>query len=243
MHGSVFTLVAVAFAMLSVTFEASAQILGTPEGDKIENRSLQNAVRNDALRRAHGGSRGGCAQLPAGWAAFDVTVNFPKAYAGYPAWVNSAELLPGNADVKGYVAGANPPGVLMRPALRAGSMAVRSHLCAPAGRRYWLIVDSGMARVAVGRIDVGAAPGPYQFNLAAPPLGSGSESTQAGESVRGVDAASQSTSGNPPPSSSGDYASPTAGPGYVPPSPSGGFRPPTVGPGFVPPGSASSNPP
>ena len=141
----------------------------TSAGVSSTAHSAEDMVRQEAL--AHGGSSGGCRQLPRGWAALDVVVNFPAAYAGYPAWVNSAELVPGSGDVTAYAAGgAQPSGTMVRPALRAGAMAVRSSMCAPAGGTYWLLVDSGMARVTIGRIQIGRAPGPYRFNLMAPPL-------------------------------------------------------------------------
>lgn len=212
---------------------ASAQLgPATGAGVRSMEHAAEQGVAQDALARAHaGGNRGGCRPLPAGWAAFDVTVDFPKAYAGYPAWVNFAELLPGNADVKAYVAGANPPGVLMRPALRAGAMAVRSHLCAPAGQRYWLVVDSGMAKVAIGRISLGAAPGPYTFTMTAPPLGQQPRSF-ATSSSRPAPVGMPSTGTDAPPQTT-----------RTQPVPTGAYAPPTTGPGFVPPGSTSSSPP
>ncbi len=151
----------------------TAHALGpaTISGVESTMESAQSRTALDALARRHEGNAGGCTPLPRGWTALTVNVSFPREYNGYPAWVNSAELLPANADVQGYAnGGPQPQGTLVRPALVAGPMAVTTSLCAPAGRRYWFLVDSGRARVLIGAITVGAAPGPYQLNLTAPPL-------------------------------------------------------------------------
>ena len=165
-------LVCIGFGVL-VSQSATAEVLGpaTMSGVRSTMESAQRRTALDALARRHGGNAGGCAPLPRGWTALTVNVRFPREYNGYPAWVNSAELVPAAADVQGYVnGGPQPQGAFVRPALAAGPMAVTSSLCAPAGRRYWFLVDSGRARVLIGAITVGAAPGPYQLNLTAPPL-------------------------------------------------------------------------
>lgn len=78
-------------------------------------------------------------------------MTFPAAYRGYLAWVNSAELLPVGDDLQAFLKGGNVPGACVRRAGRSG-MTVTSPMCAPAGRAYWLVVDSGMAKVAIGQV-------------------------------------------------------------------------------------------
>lgn len=166
------TAVAAAFAFVLCTVAGSyARAAGTA-WDAMQNNSARDRVRMDALQRDHGASSsGGCNRLPAGWAALDATVDFPTEYRGYPAAVNSVELLPDGADVHAYVASsAAPAGTFVRPALRAGAMAVKTHVCGPARHVYWLVVDSGVARVAIGRVAFGASSTTRQVMLIAPPL-------------------------------------------------------------------------
>lgn len=126
----------------------------------------------DALTRHGCGTPGGCTPVPPGWSELRVVVNFPSAYGGYSGWVNSAELVPVGKAIGAFVGGGpQPKGTLVRPAWRAGASAIQTDLCAPAGRKYWLVVDSGEARVLIGELAVGAAPGPYQLVGEAPPLG------------------------------------------------------------------------
>lgn len=133
--------------------------------------ATQNRVRMDALARRHGGNPGGCTPLPSGWSALNVVVSFPSSYGGYAGSVNTAELVPANEDAGSYAKGGpQPPGTMVRPAWRAGSGAVQTSMCAPAGGQYWLLVDSGMARVLIGKLTVGTAPGPYNLRGNAPPL-------------------------------------------------------------------------
>jgi hypothetical protein len=147
-----------------------AQEPGTPEWDRMQNNAARDAVRLDALRSRSGdGVRGGCNTLPAGWARLDAVVDFPAEYRGYPAWVNSAELLPVGSNLKAYLAHGDVPGAYVRPALHDG-MRVSTRMCAPGGRSYWLIVDSGMARVAIGQVRLGAPGSTTRVTMTAPPL-------------------------------------------------------------------------
>lgn len=150
---------------------ARAQGPATDAGIQSQMQAAQRGVAMDALRRHQGESSGGCASLPAGWASADVTVNFPAEYRGYPAWVNSAELLPVGADLQAFVARRGGGGsALVRPAVRSGAMSVQSTVCAPAGHEYWVVVDSGRQRAAVGRIRLQAGHGGQHYAVTAPPL-------------------------------------------------------------------------
>jgi hypothetical protein len=144
--------------------------LGSQQWMRDQNNLARERAMNQALSARNGGTQGGCAQLPAGWAAVDATVQFPASYGGYAGWVNTAELLPVGSDLGSFIKTGHDSHAFTRPALRAGANAVTSHMCAPGQRAYWVIVDSGMARVAVGRIQVGPGPGPYRVSLTAPPL-------------------------------------------------------------------------
>jgi hypothetical protein len=155
----------------AIMFALSAAVAaepGTPEWDRMQNDSARDRVRMDALQRAQGDG-GGCRRLPAGWAAMEVKVDFPAEYRGYPAWVNSAELLPVGDDLHAFLAGGAARDALVRPAAHNG-MTVTSRMCAPGGRAYWVIVDSGRAKVAVGQVKLGPGPGPYHVAMTAPPL-------------------------------------------------------------------------
>ena len=136
-----------------------------------QNHLANEALANSALKRAHGGGAGGgCNSLPTGWATLDVTVQFPANYGGYASWVNTAELLPVGSDVDSFLKSGNGPVVGFRPALHRGKDIITSKLCAPAGRAYWVIVDSGRQRIVVGQVNVSDPGGPFQVSLAAPPL-------------------------------------------------------------------------
>lgn len=159
---------------------AGDDVLGPATSAGVEStaHAAEDRVRMDALQRAHAteaGSGAGCRNLPAGWASLDVTVNFPDAYNGYPAWVNSAELLPVADDFDAYLAGGYSPDAMVRPANRAASMSVRTSMCAPVGNTYWLFVDSGRQRIAIGRIKV-VHTGSHALRMTAPPLGETPES-------------------------------------------------------------------
>ncbi len=158
---------AVALATLSLLPHAArAQAVGA--GINADASAAAQRVMLDALQ--HGATHGGCSALPAGWARLLGTVRFPKAYGGYPQWVNSAELLPVGDNLKAFVKSGSARGAFTRPALRVGDWTVTMTMCAPAGFAYWVLVDSGMARVVVGEIAFARAGATYRRTFTAPPL-------------------------------------------------------------------------
>ncbi len=144
-------------------------------------------------------------------------MRFPASYGGYPAWVNTADLLPVTGDLDSFIKTGQAPGALQRPALRAGSDSVISHMCAPAEKDYWVIVDSGRQRVAVGRVTLGPGPGPYRVSLDAPPIGQSGQGA-AKDQPQARSSSGPATSAYPPPVSSGGWKPPTVGPGYLAPN-------------------------
>ncbi|HLH77804.1 MAG TPA: hypothetical protein VKV28_13460 [Candidatus Binataceae bacterium] len=198
--------------------------VGSDQWMQNQNDMARDRVRMDALQR--GGASGGCNQLPQGWARVDATVHFPASYGGYAGWVNTAELLPVGRDLKAFLASHSVTGAFVRPALRASASTVTTRVCAPAGQRFWLIVDSGMARVAVGQLAMGSAGASDTVSLTAPPL-SKSNDSQA-RSAPSIRVAPIATSPFQKPAVDNSWKAPTV---------DDSWKPPTVGSGFVPPGS------
>lgn len=198
--------------------------VGSDQWMQNQNEMARDRVSMDAMRR--GGSSGGCNQLPPGWARIDATVHFPASYGGYAAWVNSAELLPVGRDLKAFLHSHSVQGAFVRPALRASGGAVTTRVCAPAGQRFWLVVDSGMARVAIGQLTMGGAGASDKVSLTAPPLHSsnGSQANAAAPS-------------RIPSIATSPFQKPTMDNSWKAPTVDNSWKPPTVGPGFVPPGS------
>lgn len=118
---------------------------------------------------AHG-NHGGCHPLPNGWATVSATVVFPASYNGYGEWVNNAELLPAGDNLASFLK-SHSGGHFYQTAF-GNDRSVHTTLCAPAGFRYWLIVDSGEAKVAIGRVTLLRAGHAYRVTMTAPPLGS-----------------------------------------------------------------------
>lgn len=198
--------------------------VGSDQWMNEENDLARDRVRMDALQR--GGSSGGCNQLPQGWARVDATVHFPTSYGGYAGWVNTAELLPVGRDLKAFVASHSVEGAFVRPALRASASTVTTRVCAPAGQRFWLVVDSGMARVAIGQLTMGSAGASDKVSLTAPPLHSSNGSQASAEPPSRV-----------PSIPTSPFHGPAVDNSWKAPTVDNGWKPPTVGPGFVPPGS------
>lgn len=111
---------------------------------------------------------GGCHPLPSGWSMLHAVVQFPSAYGGYGEWVNNAELLPVGENLRRFVKN-HSGGNYVQPAFGSDSQ-VHTTLCAPAGHTYWLIVDSGQAKVAIGRVTMVRPGMMYRVRLTAPPL-------------------------------------------------------------------------
>ncbi len=148
---------------------AGAAQLGpaTAAGLNAESAAAARRVMMDALQ--HGGNHGGCAPLPSGWAVLDATMRFPASYGGYGAWVNIAELLPSNENLSRFLK-SHSGGPFYRTA-SGSERSVHTVLCAPAGFSYWLIADSGSAKVAVGRVTLLRAGRTARVVLTAPPFG------------------------------------------------------------------------
>lgn len=165
------TIASAALAAVLALFAAAsaAAQLGpaTAAGLDAESAAAARRVMMDALQ--HGGNHGGCAPLPAGWAVLDATVRLPASYGGYGAWVNIAELLPSGENLSRFLK-SHSGGSFYRTA-SGSERSVRTVLCAPAGFTYWLIVDSGSAKVAVGKVTLLHAGRTYRVVLTAPPFG------------------------------------------------------------------------
>ena len=155
--------------LLSAAAGSAAAQLGpaTAAGLNAESAAAARRVMMDALQR--GGNHGGCAPLPSGWAVVDATVRFPASYGGYGAWVNIAELVPSSENLPRFLK-SHSGGPFYRTA-SGSERSVHTLLCAPAGFSYWLVVDSGSAKVAVGRVTLLRAGRTYRVVLNAPPFG------------------------------------------------------------------------
>ncbi len=158
---------AAALALLAAASAAAQLGPATTAGLDAESAAAARRVMMDALR--HGGNHGGCTPLPAGWAVLNATVRLPASYGGYGAWVNIAELLPSGENLPHFLR-SHSGGAFYRTA-SGSERSVRTLLCAPAGFTYWLIVDSGSAKVAVGKVTLMHAGRTYRAVLTAPPFG------------------------------------------------------------------------
>lgn len=155
-----------ALAVVLCSSRASAQLgPATAAGLNADSAAAARRVMMHAL--AHG-TQGGCHPLPSGWSMLHAVVHFPDSYGGYGDWVNNAELLPANDDLNGFLH-SHSGGPFMQPAYGTGNR-VQTSLCAPAGFTYWLIVDSGMAKVAIGRVTILKSATTYNADLTAPPF-------------------------------------------------------------------------
>lgn len=132
------------------------------------NAEAAAAARRVMLHALQHGNTGGCHPLPGGWSTVSATVLFPSSYGGYAAWVNNAELLPVGDNLAGFLK-THAPGSFYQPAFGSGDR-IQTTLCAPAGYTYWLVVDSGTAKVAVGRVTMLRPSRSYHATLTAPPL-------------------------------------------------------------------------
>ncbi|MHB1571652.1 MAG: hypothetical protein ACYC0H_20945, partial [Solirubrobacteraceae bacterium] len=159
----------VAALTLLVAGPAAAQQLGpaTAAGLNADSAAAARRVMMNALQ--HGGNHGGCAPLPRGWAVLNATVRLPASYGGYGAWVNIAELLPASENLAGFLK-SHSGGPFYRTA-SGSERSVHTVLCAPAGFTYWLVIDSGSAKVAVGRVTLQRPGRTYRVVLTAPPFG------------------------------------------------------------------------
>lgn len=164
---SVFTRSVLSAAMAALCLlPASAQVgPATAAGISADQAAAARRVMMHALQH---GNQGGCHPLPGGWSTIAATVNFPASYGGYGEWVNNAELLPVGADLQGFLK-SHSGGRFVQTAYGTNS-AVHSTLCAPAGYSYWVVVDSGTAKVAVGRVTLLRPGRAYRAVLTAPPL-------------------------------------------------------------------------
>lgn len=154
------------FVALLFTAVANAQGYSTAAGLSAENAAAARRVMMHALQSGH---QGGCSSLPAGWSAVHAVVQFPPSYGGYGSWVNEAELLPVGANLQRFLNG-HSGGRFVQPAI-GNDRSVNSTLCAPAGFSYWLIVDSGTAKTAIGRVTMLHPGRAYRVVMSAPPLG------------------------------------------------------------------------
>lgn len=155
-----------ALSLVLCTLPADAQLgPATAAGLNADSAAAARRVMMQALQ---GGNHGGCHPLPAGWSMLHAVVHFPSSYGGYGDWINNAELLPVSDDLQGFLH-SHSGGPFIQPAFGSGSQ-VQTNVCAPAGFTYWLIVDSGMAKVAIGRVTILKAGTTYRANLTAPPL-------------------------------------------------------------------------
>ena len=159
----------VAALSLLVVSPAAAQQLGpaTAAGLNADAAAAARRVMMNALQ--HGGNHGGCAPLPGGWSVLNATVRLPASYGGYGAWVNIAELLPASDNLAGFLK-SHSGGPFYRTA-SGSERSVHTVLCAPAGFTYWLVIDSGSAKVAVGRVTLQRPGRTYRVVLTAPPFG------------------------------------------------------------------------
>lgn len=167
-RGSIRAILGVLAALIACGMPASAQALGpaTAAGLGADEAAAARRVMMHALQ---GGNQGGCHPLPAGWSTVTATVHFPSSYGGYGEWVNNAELLPAGENLQAFLK-SHSGGHFYQTAFGSGST-VHTTLCAPAGYRYWLIVDSGSAKVAVGSVTLLRPGATYHATLTAPPIG------------------------------------------------------------------------
>lgn len=161
-HSTVFMVCAAFICMAS----ARAQVgPATAAGIGADEAAAARRVMMHALQQPN---QGGCSHLPGGWSTVTATVNFPSSYGGYGEWVNTAELLPVGANLQAFLK-SHSGGHFVQTAYGSNS-AVHTTLCAPAGYSYWLVVDSGTAKVAVGRVTLLRPGRAYRASLTAPPL-------------------------------------------------------------------------
>ncbi|MHB8147515.1 MAG: hypothetical protein ACYDGM_09705 [Vulcanimicrobiaceae bacterium] len=154
-------------ALLFSTLPAAAQLgPATAAGLNADAAAAARRVMMDALQT--GGNHGGCHPLPAGWSMLSAVVRFPPSYGGYGEWINNAELLPVSDNLPRFLK-SHSGGPFFQPAEGSGSR-VHTILCAPAGFGYWLVVDSGTAKVAIGRVTILRPGRTYRVTLTAPPL-------------------------------------------------------------------------
>ncbi len=132
------------------------------------NADAAAAARRVMMHALQSGNFGGCHPLPAGWSMLLATIRFPSSYGGYGEWVNNAELLPLSDNLSRFLK-SHSGGPFYQPAEGMGSE-IHTSLCAPAGFTYWLVVDSGMAKVAIGRVTILRPGRSYRVTLTAPPL-------------------------------------------------------------------------
>jgi hypothetical protein len=170
-----------AFAVLRCALPAAAQEMpATAAGISADEAAAARRVMMHALQ---GGNQGGCYPLPSGWSSVSATVNFPASYGGYGEWVNNAELLPVSDNLSAFL-GSHSPGHFVQTAVGTGT-SVRTTLCAPAGFTYWLVVDSGTAKVAIRKVTLSQPGRAYKLSAEAPPLGSHPEDTPATQTSSG----------------------------------------------------------
>lgn len=166
MRTRIYGLAGVAFALLLSMAPCDAQLgPATAAGISADQAAAARRVMMHALQS---GNQGGCSPLPAGWSTITATVNFPASYGGYGEWVNNAELLPVGENLKDFL-NSHDGGHFIQTAYGTNS-AVHTTLCAPAGFTYWLIVDSGSSKVAIGRLTLLRPGRAYRTSLTAPPL-------------------------------------------------------------------------
>lgn len=228
--GALVVLVGAAGGRAAIAADAANGAQGGYLGSDLWFQRAREAAANRAAMQALGsrdGARGGCAKLPAGWATVEFTVNFPASYGGYPAWVNSASLVPAK-QVQDYVSGASPATDYTRSARSKDRQTVQTSLCAPANQVYWLVVDSGRQRIAIAPVDLRDATGAFRLVLNAPPI------------EPPADTSDTSDTASPPPREPG--ATPSPGDReYVAPGSDGNWTAPGSGPGYIAP--AVSPPP
>jgi len=152
--------------MLATVLAARAQVgPASAAGLRADQAAAARRVMMQALQGPH---HGGCQPLPNGWAILAATIRFPDSYGGYGSWVNNAELLPVGDDLSAFLK-SHSPGAFIQPAFGDDTQ-VHTQLCAPAGFSYWLVVDSGMAKVAIGRVTLLHPARTYAVTMTAPPL-------------------------------------------------------------------------
>jgi hypothetical protein len=132
------------------------------------NADMAAAARRVMMHALQSGNHGGCQPLPGGWSTLTATVRFPQSYGGYGEWVNNAELVPNGQNLQAFL-NSHTGRPFVQPAFGTNS-SVRTTVCAPAGFTYWLVVDSGSAKVAIGRVTMLHAGRTYRVTLTAPPL-------------------------------------------------------------------------
>lgn len=155
-----------ACAILLLGSPASAQV--GPATAAGLNADMAAAARRVMMHALQAGNHGGCHPLPGGWATLSATVRFPQSYGGYGEWVNNAELVPNGQNLQAFL-NSHTGGPFVQPAYGTNSR-VSTTVCAPAGFTYWLVVDSGTAKVAVGRVTMLRPSRTYRVTLTAPPL-------------------------------------------------------------------------